>query len=140
MNLHRLLLERESSGRPVQVGIIGAGKFASMYLAQALRTRGIHIAGLCDLDPERAHGALLTTGWPQDRAEARSFDEAIRSRTVHITDDAMALIAADGIEVLIDATGDPAAGIRHALACCDAGKHIVMVNVEADVHAGPLLA
>jgi len=140
MNLHRLLLERESSDRPVRVGIIGAGKFASMYLAQALRTPGIHIAGLCDLDPGRARSALLTTGWPQDRTDARSFDEAICNRTMHITDDALALIATDGIEVLIDATGDPAAGIRHALACCDAGKHIVMVNVEADVLAGPLLA
>ena len=50
------------------------------------------------------------------------------------------MIAAGGLEVVVDATGDPAAGIRHALACCEAGRHIVMVNVEADVLAGPLLA
>src|SRR5690606_5077303 len=55
-------------------------------------------------------------------------------------DDAHALIAAEGIEVVVDATGSPLAGIRHALACCEHGKHVVMVTVEADALAGPLLA
>lgn len=140
MNLHSMLLQRESNGNPVQVGLIGAGKFASMYLAQAVRTPGVHIAGVCDLDPERARAALLNTGWPADRLQAESFDRAIRDRTVHVSPDTDALIRAGGIDVIIDATGDPAAGIRHALACIEAGKHIVMVNVEADVLAGPLLA
>jgi predicted homoserine dehydrogenase-like protein len=50
------------------------------------------------------------------------------------------VIEAPGIDVVIDATGHPPSGIRHALACCAQGKHIIMVNVEADVLAGPLLA
>src|SRR5205085_5919127 len=60
--------------------------------------------------------------------------------TTFVTDDATALIAAPEIEIVIDATGNPEVGIRHALACCANGKHIVMVNVEADALAGPLLA
>jgi len=54
MNLHRLLLQRHESGNPVRVGVIGAGKFASMFLAQARRTSGLHVLGICDLDLERA--------------------------------------------------------------------------------------
>jgi predicted homoserine dehydrogenase-like protein len=140
MNLYRMLLEREAEGRPIQVGLIGAGKFASMYLAQALKTEGVHVNSLCDLDPDRASAALAATGWPGDRTRAASFEDAARDRSVHICENAQALIEAPGIEVVIDATGDPAAGIRHALACIEARKHIVMVNVEADVLAGPLLA
>ncbi len=140
MNLYRMLLEREAEGRPLQVGLIGAGKFASMYLAQALKTEGVHVNAVCDLDPKRARAALAATGWPEDRTRAASFEDASHDRSVHITDDALALIEAPGIDVVIDATGDPAAGIGHALACIEARKHIIMVNVEADVLAGPLLA
>ena len=140
MNLYRMLLEREAAGRPVQVGLIGGGKFASMYLAQALNTSGVHITALCDLKPERARAALTTTGWPEDRIRAASVEDAAHDRTVHVTDNAERIIQAPGIDVVIDATGDPAAGIRHSLDCIDAGKHIIMVNVEADVLAGPLLA
>ena len=60
--------------------------------------------------------------------------------TTFITNDAASAIAADGIDVVIDATGNPAAGIGHVLACCKHGKSIVMVNVEADALAGPWLA
>ena len=60
--------------------------------------------------------------------------------TTFLVEDAQELIRTDGIEVVVEATGNPPAGIRHALACFEAGRHIVMVNVEADVLAGPLLA
>ena len=95
---------------------------------------------VCDLDLPRARATLRRTGWPEEQLSAGSFADAIRDGSTHLTEDADALIAADGIEVVVDATGDPAAGIRHALACCAAQCHIVMVNVEADVLAGPLLA
>ena len=124
MNLHRMLLDREAAGNPVRVALIGAGKFGTMYLSQAGRTPGIRIAALVDLDPARAKAACARAG----------IGEPL------ITDDAMAVIARDDVDVVIDATGSPAAGIAHALACCEHGKHIVMVNVEADVLAGPLLA
>src|SRR5690606_196766 len=84
--------------------------------------------------------AMTRLGWPADRLGARSFSKALATATVHLTDDAAAMIAAPEIDIVIDATGNPAAGIRHVLACCTHGKHVVMVNVEADALAGPLLA
>jgi predicted homoserine dehydrogenase-like protein len=130
MNLYSLLQKRlAETGKPVGVGLIGAGKFGSMFLAQAPRTRGIEVVAIADLAPARAEAALTAVGWPADLIE-----------TVELGDDAFALIARDDIEVVIDATGHPPSGIRHALACAKNGKHIVMVNVEADVLAGPLLA
>lgn len=138
MNLHALLAARRE--RPIRVGLIGAGKFGSMFLAQALHTPGLHVMGIADLSPDRARAALAATGWPAARGEATSFEQALRRGSLHITESAEDLIAADGLEVVIDATGVPAAGIEHVLACCTYKRHIVMVNVEADALAGPLLA
>lgn len=140
MNLHRLLLKREAEGRPLRVALIGAGKFGAMYLSQARTTPGMHIAAVVDLQPARARDTLTRTNWEAERIGASSIEQAVKSRTVHITDDALAVIASPHIDIVIDATGHPAAGIRHVLACCEHGKHIVMVNVEADALAGPLLA
>jgi predicted homoserine dehydrogenase-like protein len=140
MNLHRMLLERAAAGRPLRVGLVGAGKFGSMYLAQARHTPGIHVVGIADLSPERARAALDRTGWPAERYDARSLDDAERRGATLVTDDAPALIASHAVDVVIEATGNPAAGIRHALECCAHAKHVVMVNVEADALAGPLLA
>jgi len=129
MNLHRKLLERAAEGRPLKIGLIGAGKFGSMYLSQARRTPGMKLAAVADLFPERARHALTRVGWTPQELD-----------TIRFTDDAAALIASDAVEIVIDATGSPAAGIHHVLACCEQGKHVVMVNVEADALAGPLLA
>ncbi|HET7402214.1 MAG TPA: SAF domain-containing protein [Usitatibacter sp.] len=140
MNLHRLLQDRAAAGRPVRVVLIGAGKFGSMYLSQARRTPGIHILAVADLAPDRARASLARVGWEPQRFAAVSLDEAARGGNTFVTDDAARAIAHPATEVVIDATGSPAAGIAHALACCREGKHIVMVNVEADALAGPLLA
>jgi predicted homoserine dehydrogenase-like protein len=140
MNLNHLLQQRASEGMPLRVALIGAGKFGSMFLAQAQRTPGIHVVAVADLDPQRARASLERVGWSADRYRARSFDEARKEGTTCVTDNAATAIASDAVEIVIDATGSPAAGIRHALACCEHGKHVVMVNVEADCLAGPLLA
>src|SRR3954469_9239512 len=140
MDLHRLLQDRANAGRPVRVVLIGAGKFGSMYLSQARRTVGIHILAVADLAPDRARASLARVGWEESRYAARSLDEALKQGSTCGTDDALAAIAHPATEVVIDATGHPAAGINHALACCREKKHIVMVNVEADALAGPLLA
>ncbi|MFC7476904.1 NAD(P)H-dependent oxidoreductase [Dankookia sp. GCM10030260] len=140
MNLHRMLRARAASGKPVTVGLIGAGKFGSMFLAASQRTVGMQIAGIADLALPRARAALARIGWPEAKYAAPDIDTALRSGATTLTEDAMALIADPRIEVIIECTGHPAAGIRHALAAIAHGKHIVMVNVEADVLAGPLLA
>lgn len=140
MSLIAQLKARAAEGKPVHVGLIGAGKFGSMYLSQVPRTPGIHLTGIADLSPERARQALKRVGWEASRCAAKSWDEALRTGATFITDDADEMIASGAVDVVIDATGSPAAGIHHALKCCEHGRHIIMVNVEADVLAGPYLA
>ena len=140
MNLHRMLEDRARAGKPVRVGLIGAGKFGTMFLAQARRTPGLHVMAVADLDPARADAALARAGWEEGERRARSFSAALKGGGTHVCDDGFAAIAADGLDVVIDSTGHPAAGIAHARACFAAGRHVVMVNVEADALAGPLLA
>ncbi|MGO8866638.1 MAG: NAD(P)H-dependent oxidoreductase [Alphaproteobacteria bacterium] len=140
MNLNALLGKRAEEGRPVRVALIGAGKFGTMFLAQVRRTAGLQLVGIADLSPARAKAALERTGWPAAQIGAASFAEAVARGSVCLSDDAEALIAADGLEVVIEATGVPAAGLRHAMAAIRRGRHVVMVTVEADVLAGPLLA
>ncbi len=140
MNLHAKLLERQAAGRPVTVALIGAGKFGTMFLSQARLTQGMHVVGVADLDVTRARSQLYTAGWPAEAYAASSLSDAHKRGATWVTDNAMSLIADPQIEVIVEATGVPGAGIHHALQSIANGKHIVMVNVEADAVAGPLLA
>ncbi|NIA68253.1 flagellar biosynthesis protein FlgA [Pelagibius litoralis] len=140
MNLHALLGRRAAEGKPVRIGLIGAGKFGTMFLAQAALTPGFHVVAIADLAPEKARSSLANAGWPEERFTAPDMDTAMALGRTWITEDAEALLRSDVIEVMIDATGHPAAGIRHARLARENGKHMVMVNVEADALAGPLLA
>lgn len=129
MNLQSLLAARRDAGKPVRCALIGAGKFGSMFLAQIPSIAGLEVSVIADLDPERARHACRTVGWDEARiAQARFVDQGRLAAD------------ADGVEVVIEATGHPAAGASHALAAIAAGKHVVMVNVEADVLVGPVLA
>jgi predicted homoserine dehydrogenase-like protein len=129
MNLYRLLQRRTEAGRPVRVCLIGAGKFGSMFLSQIPTTPGLEIAVIADLAPDRARAACRGVGWEPERIAATRF-----------TDDALSAIEAADVEVVVEATGHAPSGIAHARRAIAQGKHIVMVNVEADVLAGPLLA
>jgi len=129
MNLYSKLQTQAAEGRPVRAGLIGAGKFGSMFLNQVPTTPGLEVAAIADLSTQRAQAAMAVVGWDAERI----------ARTALVTDGSE-LAARDDVEVVIDATGSPEAGIRHARAAIAAGKHIVMVNVEADALAGPLLA
>ncbi|MGE0767845.1 MAG: NAD(P)H-dependent oxidoreductase [Hyphomicrobiaceae bacterium] len=140
MSLSRMLAARAAADRPIRIGQIGAGKFGTMFLAQCRLTTGLHLAGLADLSPARARERLAGVEWPNEQVDAGSLDEAMRSGKTFVTDSAEALLADPRIDVIIEATGDPAAGIRHALKAIAAGKHVVMVNVEGDALAGPLIA
>jgi predicted homoserine dehydrogenase-like protein len=129
VSLEALLRERIDAGRPVRAALIGAGKFGSMFLAQIPAIAGLDMAVIADLDPERARAACRTVGWDQARIARTRF-----------VDDGRKAAEADGVEVVVEATGSPEAGVIHALAAITARRHIIMVNVEADVLAGPLLA
>ncbi|HYT86859.1 MAG TPA: Gfo/Idh/MocA family oxidoreductase, partial [Burkholderiales bacterium] len=140
MNLHSKLCEREARGKPLRIGVIGAGKFAAMYLAQVQKTPGVHLAGIADLSPANARANLERVGWKPDSYGAASLDRALKERRTHVSDDWQALVAHPAIEIVIEATGNPLAAVAHALAAFRNGKHVVMVTVEADAFCGPLLA
>lgn len=140
MSLFAQLQRRAQEKRPVRVGLIGAGKFGSMYLSQAPRTPGIHLVAVVDLSPPRAMESLRRVGWADERFRASSLEQAAREGTTCVTDDADGMIASPFVDIVIDATGSPSAGIHHVLKACEHRKHVVMVNVEADVLAGPYLA
>jgi predicted homoserine dehydrogenase-like protein len=129
MNLHRLALERAERSGPIGVALIGAGKFGSMFLAQVPTMPGIAVRAIADLNPDGVRQRLAGLGW-----------EAGRIAVTRLTADVGEAVARDDVDVVVEATGDPVAGISHALKAISAGKHIVMVNVEADVLAGPALA
>ena len=129
MYLYDQLLQRADANRPVRVGLIGAGKFGSMFLSQVPTTPGLSVAAIADLRPDNARAACLSVGWPDELIAGTEF-----------TDDAAAMMASGKVDVVVEATGNPIAGIRHAQKAIENGVHIVMVNVEADVLAGAALA
>ena len=140
MNLYSRLQKREAEGKPLRVGLIGAGKFAAMYLAQVPKTPGIHLAGIADLSPANARTNLSRVGWAQEKFSAPTLDAAIRNRRTHVGENWEALVAHPGIDIIIEATGNPVAAVSHVLGAFRNGKHVVNVTVEADCMCGPLLA
>lgn len=129
MYIYQELAARAAENKPVRVGLIGAGKFGSMFLSQVPTTPGLDLAVIADLDPVRAKASCTAVGWSDELIAKTSF-----------VDDAMAMMQAGGIDVVVEATGNPVVGLVHAREAIRNGIHIVMVNVEADVLAGGLLA
>jgi predicted homoserine dehydrogenase-like protein len=125
LNLYKKLLERQDN--PLRIGLIGAGKFAAMYLAQVPKTPGVELVGIADLSPANAKENLKRVGWDP-------------ARIPPITEDWQKLVANPKIDIIVEATGNPPAAVEHALAAFKHGKHVVMVTVEADAFCGPLLA
>jgi predicted homoserine dehydrogenase-like protein len=138
MNLYAKLLERKDN--PLRLGVIGAGKFAAMYLAQVPRTPGVHLVGVADLNPANAKANLERTGWTASQFGASSLDAALNERRTHVGEDWRALVQHPAIDIVIEATGNPIAAVDHALEAFRNGKHVVMVTVEADAFCGPMLA
>ncbi len=140
MSLHQQLLKRQADGNPIRVGLIGAGKFGSMYLSQIPRTPGVHLVGIADLSPAAARTNLARVGWDVARTEAASLDAAVKNGDTHITEDWKALVSHPSIDVVVECTGHPIAAVDHCLEAFAHGKHVVNVTVEADAFCGPLLA
>lgn len=142
MNKCRLLQRRAETGSPVRVGVIGAGKFSTMFLAQVRLTPGMQLVGIAEIDTQKARQACLRAGFPEDALSFGSSSTVInngaRSGKTILTDDSDQLIQAD-VDVIVEITGIPDAGAYHAWRALEAGKHVVMVNVEADALLGPAL-
>ena len=129
MFLQNAIEKRIDDDNPVKVALIGAGKFGSMFLSQVPSTPGIEVLVIADLKPDNAIKACKNVGWSDDLINKTKF-----------VDTGADAIKLNEVEVVIEATGFPAAGIEHARQAFQNGKHIIMVNVEADVLAGAALA
>ena len=140
MSLHAQLLQRAAAGRPVRIGLIGAGKFGSMYLAQVPRTPGVHLVGIADLSPDGVRRNLARVGWPAEQGHAASLDAALREGRTHVGDDWLALVRHPAIDIVVECTGSPIAAVDHCLEAFAQHKHVVNVTVEADALCGPMLA
>jgi len=127
MNLYARLLERKD--RPLGIGLIGAGKFAAMYLAQVPKTPGVLLVRIADLSPANAIANLERVGWPAELVQKTP-----------VSDDWRKLVSDPQVDIVIEATGNPPAAVEHALEAFRHGKHVVMVTVEADAFCGPILA
>ncbi len=131
----------ESRAEPIRVGVVGAGTFGQQFIAQAAGLDGMDVAGVADLDLERAVDAISVgaTGTVERADNPSAVREALEADRPVVTDDATALIESD-IDVLLEATGIPEAGARHAYEAILAETHVVMASVEADTVVGPTLA
>jgi predicted homoserine dehydrogenase-like protein len=127
MNLYAKLLEKKD--KPLRIGLIGAGKFAAMYLAQVPKTPGIRLVGIADLAPDNAKANLARVGWPAELVQRTPIWEDWRK-----------VVMNPEVDIVIEATGNPIVAVEHALAAFEHRKHVVMVTVEADAFCGPLLA
>ncbi|HEU4798140.1 MAG TPA: Gfo/Idh/MocA family oxidoreductase, partial [bacterium] len=120
------LAARGESGNPLRVGLIGAGKFGTMFLSQARRLHGLHVVGVADLSGARAMEACRRAGWPREQYGMTGTEAAIRTGGTWISEDASALIAAPGVDITVEATGVPEAGVGHALQAIRHRRHVVM--------------
>ncbi|MDR6886980.1 MULTISPECIES: NAD(P)H-dependent oxidoreductase [Variovorax] len=140
MSLYTRLQQRAAEGRPVRIGLIGAGKFGSMYLAQIPRTPGVQLVAIADLSPAAARVNLERVGWQAERTAAGSVQQALKTGSTWITDDWQAVTREPSIDIVVECTGNPVAAVDHCLDAYAHGKHVVNVTVEADAFCGPLLA
>jgi predicted homoserine dehydrogenase-like protein len=140
MNLFSKLQQRAAQKNPIRVGLIGAGKFASMYLAQVPKTPGVHVVAIADINPSSAIKNLERIGWDENRYRASSIADALKSGRTWLTDNWTQVVSAGEVDIVIEATGNPPAAVEHILAAIDHGKHVVNVTVEADALCGPALA
>jgi predicted homoserine dehydrogenase-like protein len=130
-------------GRPIRVGLIGSGEMGTDIVTQCDQMAGITVAAIAEINVEAAERALAIAGRsPESYGIAsgkETFDDALRKGRTAITEDALTLCTNDEIDVVIDATGRPAVGAEIGLVAMEHGKHLVMMNVEADVTIGAYL-
>ncbi|WP_163270089.1 NAD(P)H-dependent oxidoreductase [Chelativorans alearense] len=141
--LARDLARRAEEGRPVRIGVIGCGEMGTDIVTQVALMRGIEVAAIADRRYVNAEAAIRTAGRaPESAMRAASVGamaDAIRAGRTAIVGDAMHLMESEHVDVIVDATGRPTAGAEYGLAAIEAGKHLVMMNVEADVTIGAYL-
>lgn len=137
-----LLAQRRIEGRPVRLGLVGAGFMARGLINQVVNsTPGMQLTVVCNRTPARAHAAVNEAGATPEAAKSlRDMERIAAAGTVAVTDDIALVAGSDAVDVVVDATGAVAFGAELALACFAGGKHLVLLNAEVDATLGPLLA
>ena len=143
MGLYEQLLERERSGRPIAVGLVGAGQMGTGLVSQVSAMQGIDVVAVADIALDRARAALTHAGIPAEQivaaTDAAAAEAALRAGQRVITTSADLLPQIASLEAIVEATGVPNLGARVALASILGKKHVVLLNVETDVTVGPIL-
>ena len=138
--LARELAACAEDGEPVRIGLIGSGEMGTDIVTRAAMMDGVDVAAIADLDVRAAHRAVdiarRESGHARDAHDADGVNAAIESGRTAIVDDPDAILESGLIDVVIDATGVPAVGAEIGLRAMERGKHLVMMNVEADVTIG----
>jgi predicted homoserine dehydrogenase-like protein len=136
------LERRESDGRPIKVGVIGAGVYGSMFLSQLRFTPGMQLVGVAELDITKAKDRCIRAGWPEEALfagkSASVINDGVRNRKIALVEDSSQLIQAE-LDVIVEVTGIAEAGARHTWDALEAGKHVVIVTVETDAVVGMAL-
>ncbi len=137
------LAAREAAGKPVRIGIIGAGEMGTDLVTAVARMPGVEIAAIADRRLAGAPKAIEIAGYDASKGKicesSLQMYLAIEANQIAITRDAGDVVSNDLVDVVIDATGRPAAGAEIGQSAIENGKHLVMMNVEADVTIGPYL-
>ncbi|MDX8467035.1 homoserine dehydrogenase [Mesorhizobium sp. VK23B] len=137
------LLQRAEKQGPITIGLAGAGQMGTDIVVQVALMPGMRIGAISEVRPQAAIDAALLAGHDRSdivqAANAAAIDRAIEAGKIAVTEDLHALAAAGRIDVIIDATGNPNIGTLFALEVMKNGKHIVMLNVEADITIGRFL-
>ena len=137
------LARRAETDRPVRIGLIGCGEMGTDIVVRTAMMSGIEVSAICEVDPQEAHRAV-EMAYQRDDCSAyvsnsASLNSVVEERLVAVTDHSDAIVQSELIDVVVDATGVPAVGAEIGLAAISHGKHLVMMNVEADVTIGPIL-
>ena len=136
------LERREEEGRPVRVGLVGAGYMGRGIARQLLGSmRGMRLAAISNRAPDRARSILTEFGAEKIAAvdSPRELERAYESGAIGVTDDPEAIYASGVVDVVIEATGHVEFGAGVALGSIEHGKHIVLMNAELDATVGPIL-
>ncbi|MEI6875846.1 MAG: NAD(P)-dependent oxidoreductase, partial [Spirochaetota bacterium] len=143
LGMNEKLRKREEDGRPIRVGIVGAGQMGSGMVSQMMLMKGMRPSVVVDIRIENARNAYLHAKVPEDRivvaTNAREAGRAIEQDNYVISEDAGILASTDLLDAVVDATGVPEIGAMVAMNGILNGKHVVMLNVETDIVIGPWL-
>jgi predicted homoserine dehydrogenase-like protein len=136
------LAKRAAAGRPIAVGMIGAGFMARGIANQIIHSvPGMRLVAIANRTVSNARRAFLDAGCGnvEEAATLSALEDCIRRGVPVVTEDAFLLCDADGIDCLIDATGAVEHGARVTLRAIDRGRDLVSMNAELDGTVGPIL-